>query len=448
MMIISMFFYKIAMGKSILDLNMVTLSFWILGSFTFLPSLVVLLELPILIDHDFWSTKLIYGDFSNKFNAWLIQYWLMIGIPFGAILGRLVITQTHNVKANIIKYDYFDWSSSSKVSNDVLFYSCYIFLIVYLILLILFIDSNNPLFVLLNGGGFVEIMIARNSFSGFDNFVLSFFYNQEVLIIFSLITYGVLLKLNLNKWKVLFYLYFISVCSFSILIGSSGSILFYFISLTMMRYFILGKFINKYFILPIVLSIFLMFLFFKTSDETTVVQLFEQILTRVFFDQSKGFYYALQIFPEVNPFIGFSSSAVWLNELLSGTSSLDYGHILMENYNLQGVIGGTSGHFTSIFVTEMYSNFGYLGVLIGPIWAGVVIYCVHHLFMAGEQTIILRAFYTYIAIFGFGYFSDFVRFYYPVNILKMLFSTLIQLFIITRIVNLIPKKSSNYEIKN
>ena len=66
MMTISIFFYKLAMGESVFNLNMVSASFWILGFFIFLPSLVILLELPILIDQNNPTTSYIYGDFNNN----------------------------------------------------------------------------------------------------------------------------------------------------------------------------------------------------------------------------------------------------------------------------------------------------------------------------------------------------------------------------------------------
>jgi hypothetical protein len=60
MLTISMFFYKLAMEESVFNFNMVSASFWILGFFIFLPSLVILLELPILIDQEKKDMKITY----------------------------------------------------------------------------------------------------------------------------------------------------------------------------------------------------------------------------------------------------------------------------------------------------------------------------------------------------------------------------------------------------
>ena len=169
MLTISMFFYKLAMGESVFNLNMVSTSFWILGFFIFLPSLIILLELPILIDQSNPTTSSTYGDFNNKLKAWLMQYWLMIGIPIGALIGRLIISQ--KVKINIKPIDFKNkkWPVSLRISQNTLFYSCLLYLILYSSILFLSLGSNNPLTVLLNGGDFIEMMISRNSFTGLNS---------------------------------------------------------------------------------------------------------------------------------------------------------------------------------------------------------------------------------------------------------------------------------------
>ena len=140
------------MGESVFNLNMVSASFWILGFFIFLPSLVILLELPILIDQNNPTTSYIYGDFNNKLKAWLMQYWLMIGIPIGALIGRLIISQKIKINTKPIDFKYKKLPVSLRISQNTLFYSCLLYLILYSSILFLSLGSNNPLTVLLKGG--------------------------------------------------------------------------------------------------------------------------------------------------------------------------------------------------------------------------------------------------------------------------------------------------------
>ena len=59
--------YKIGVGKSVFSLNMVSMSFWIFCIIYIIPSLLVLINQPILAD--FSDDIDIYGSFSNKLKA-------------------------------------------------------------------------------------------------------------------------------------------------------------------------------------------------------------------------------------------------------------------------------------------------------------------------------------------------------------------------------------------
>ncbi len=167
------------------------------------------------------------------------------------------------------------------------------------------------------------------------------------------------------------------------------------------------------------------------------------LFSRIFFDQGKGFYYAMQIFPDVNPFLGLSSSAIWFNELLGASTSSDYGFILMYNFSPEAVAIGYGGHFTSIFIAEMWANFGWYGVLLGPLWVGFIIFIVQKFFLRRPLTVITSAYYSHISILGFGYFSDFVRFYYPVNVFLMYFGSLLILAIAALMARIFNRKNKS-----
>ena len=133
-----------------------------------------------------------------------------------------------------------------------------------------------------------------------------------------------------------------------------------------------------------------------------------------------------------------------MHDLFNLESSVDYGHILMENFSPDGVEAGYLGHFTSVFITEMWANFGWIGVICGPLWVGFVIYTVHCLFLRGHKvTIISLAFYAHVSVLGFGYVSDFMRFYYPVNVILIYMGPLLILGCIgsaTKSMRRIPRK--------
>jgi hypothetical protein len=216
--------------------------------------------------------------------------------------------------------------------------------------------------------------------------------------------------------------------------GSTGTIVFYFSVIFFLRYILEGKLIYFTEIVNILLLIMVVFYFFKSEGDQSISLFMNHIFSRIFFDQGKGFYYALQIFPDVNPFLGLSSSAIWFNKLVGAPTSSDYGHILMYNYSPEAVAIGYGGHFTSVFITEMWANFGWYGVLLGPLWVGFILFITQQFFIRTPLTIISSAFYSHITILGFGYFSDFVRFYYPINVFLIYFGPIL-LFTVTALVS-------------
>ncbi len=417
LIITSGYLYRIASSSPLSNPNMISTSFWVLGALCFIPSLLILIDLNPVPDLE--SDNIIYGDFENRLKAWILQYWLLIGIPIGAILARFLFSNfTSNIKSNKFKNtplkDIRIWG---KLSELTLFNTILCFFIISVLYVFVISSKTNPLSIALSGGSTAEILTARNTFQfGIGVPLFDTLFRSDTVLIFSLVAMAMSIKEKKFKWKALFILMFLFVLLLSIIGGSTGSLIFYIAILVYLRYILTGMLIRLKELLAISIIIFLSFAYYKSGDDASVKFIFNHIFARAFFDQTKGFYYSLQIFPNVHPYLYFSSSAVWLNELLFGTYSLDYGHILMYNYIPKAVEAGYAGHFTSIFITEMWSNFGWFGVFLGPIWVGIVISVLHNYLIKKQKSILLLVLYGHLSIFGFGYFSDFVRYYYPVNI--------------------------------
>ena len=90
------YLYRIASSSRLNNPNMISVSFWVLGVICFIPSLLILIDLNPVPDID--SDSIIYGDFNNKLKAWILQYWLLIGIPIGAILARFFLSSSDSIK--------------------------------------------------------------------------------------------------------------------------------------------------------------------------------------------------------------------------------------------------------------------------------------------------------------------------------------------------------------
>lgn len=442
LIITSGYLYRIASCSRLSNPNMISISFWVLGALCFIPSLLILIDLNPVPDVD--SDNIIYGNFDNKLKAWILQNWLLIGVPIGAILARFFLSNFDNIKSrnfkNIPLKDIPIWG---KLSELTLFNTTLCFFIISVFYVFVFSSKTNPLTVALSGGSTAEILTARNTFEfGIGIPLFDTIFRTDTVLMFSLVAMAMSFKVKKNRWKILFVLMLLFVFLLSVIGGSTGSFIFYIAILLYLRYLLVGKLIYLREVIVILFIIFLSFAYFKSDDDASVKFIFNHIFSRAFFDQTKGFYFALQIFPAVNPHLVFSSSAIWLNELFGLTPSLDYGHILMYNYVPEAVKAGYAGHFTSLFITEMWSNFGWIGVLIGPVWVGFVISLFHYYFIYSGKSILSLVYYAHLSIFGFGYYSDFVRFYYPVNIILLYLGPVIIL-----IIGLLVFKFFNFSLK-
>ena len=411
----SAYLYKKVMINSIFKLNMVSMSFWILLILCYLPSFLILIDFSIFsTDYDY----IIYGNFNNKLFAWLILSWLIIAIPIGAIFAKLIIF--NKLKLNN-KIDNFVSLMNIQIGFGIRERILYIVLFIYFILFslqsYLIASEMNPLLTALSGGNHVDISVSRRELSlGTGFFLYDLLFRNDTILIFSLVTFVISLKTKELKWRFLFTCMFLFTIVSGLVGGSTGSIIFYLSVIFYLRYIVIGKLIYLHELLFGLIFIFLIFIYFKSEDNKSIEFMLNHFFGRIFFDQGKGFYYALQIFPNTNPFIGLSSAALWFHNLIDASSSQDYGHILMYNFSPEAVESGYAGHFTSFFITEMWANFGWWGVIFGPLWVGVVIFSVNYIFEIRKFTVISLAYYAHICILGFGYFSDFIRFYYPVNI--------------------------------
>jgi|GEM_PF-4724833 len=412
---ISLLLYKIISGVSIFNLNILSVSFWIFFILCFVPGVIILID-EIFSFRTFEVN--IYGDFYNRLQAWAIQCWLIISLPIGAIAAKKILFSNRKIKTSmgsafsLKKIEIgFDFTPMQ------IYYVISLYFILYSLKTFILLTDTNPLAVALSGGHIVDISASRAQYSvGTGYLLFDKLFGNDSVILLSLVVYAMSLKTRELKWKLLFFcMAFFNILT-GIIGGSTGTIVFYFSVVFFLRYILIGKLIYYSELIIIISLITLIFYFFKSESDQSFDFLMSHMFSRIFLDQAKGFYYALQIFPDVNPFLGLSSSAIWFNELIGASTSPDYGYILMYNYSPEAVAFGYGGHFTSVFITEMWANFGWYGVLLGPLWVGFVLFIVQQFFLRKTLTVISSAYYSHIAILGFGYFSDFVRFYYPINV--------------------------------
>ena len=136
--------------------------------------------------------------------------------------------------------------------------------------------------------------------------------------------------------------------------------------------------------------------------------------------QLSGTYIAKEIFPDLHPFIYFSSTGKILNVFMGEQTNPSYGVITMSFYDPMGVANGKAGHMTSNYLAEAWSNFGYWGLIISPIYVGAIVQLTNLFFLSKPKTVFSVATYTYISV-NLTYSSELIPFYYPLQLGVTLF---------------------------
>ena len=129
------------------------------------------------------------------------------------------------------------------------------------------------------------------------------------------------------------------------------------------------------------------------------------------------------IFPADHAFIGLSS----LSQALSNIFGVEYieraARITMQAFNPAGVAAGTAGVMNSLYVAEAWANFGLLGVLLSPLWVGIVIQTLYIFFLKSPKSPFHLAFFVAFSTGG-SITGGFNEYLYNPNLLLISFFAL------------------------
>ena len=422
--ILSVFLYEKLTNKSIFKINMLNIPFWVLLIFASIQSLLILIDVSILGSID--DNLPIYESLENRLLVWSYIHWAMIGMPIGGLILKNLINEPIEYNLNQ-KNSHFLGGGNECIgyAKNIILALTFIFILV----LILSINQNTPIMAMVLGSSSEELLALRGQQSEGNLLlkILKSILSYDVIQIFSLTAYFFMIQ-GKKDWTFTFYITFFACIFYGVVTGSTGSLVFYIAPLIYLRYLILNKFYSIYKIaIGIVLFIIFYISYKLQGDYDDFSMILKHIFNRIFFDQLKGLYYSFVVFPDFHDHLYFSSTAKWAHDFLSLYYSLDYGHILMSIYSPAGYDAGYASHFTSIFLTEIWSNFGFLGIIAGPVWAGIFVYFVFYIFSKYQKSLFSNILYANMSIVGFGYFSSFQSFYYPVRILIIYLSTYILL---------------------
>lgn len=155
-----------------------------------------------------------------------------------------------------------------------------------------------------------------------------------------------------------------------------------------------------FFYLSLLALALILLAYFFVTDVVNPLALFSYnsgIGGRILLSQSAGTYMAFEHFPKTNDFIGLASISGFMNNILGVQGSDTAARILMTIFRPLRVEDGTAGVMNSLFIAEAWANFGFIGVIIAPLYVGFLVQLLFLFFLKSRKTPIMLGLFAYLS---------------------------------------------------
>jgi len=263
----------------------------------------------------------------------------------------------------------------------------YVYLILRRIPIVSFFSSGSSydlaLFRIDAGRNFTGNQYIRNIFSVFFAPFLSY------------VAYGYYRLYHHSSYRIWFWCSVLVAVAALTYDGEKAPVIFYIFSLFFARTFINGGTSRRSLLqiggIGFVLIVLSYVLFAGSSVNSDT---FTGIFRRIFQSQYAGLPLTLDTFPSRVPFLGIR---ILPNSLLQfvGTEQVRSSRVILEIWAPSSVVAGTGGVINTLFVAEAWAAFGWIGLMLSPLWVGFVLQLLHNSFMSLPKTPLTVALLSY-----------------------------------------------------
>lgn len=411
----SAYLYRAATGEPVWRINMVSYAFMLLIAIAFMGSTLIALDKPWL-GYDPPSMRDHYmGETDPRMKVWGMVMWMFIGMPLGGVIVN-AIAGGKTIRERMLAFRESPVVGGLGMSRRTLFWVVLTASVIAGAFNMYYRPETSALTAVLSGEGVVGGQVVRRaSVYGSQNLVVSLLFNVATLTMLNLIAFAMALETKALRWRVLFLSGLAIIAFLAVSRGTVSDIGWYLLGLGVTRSMMGGPFVRPVEGVAVAALIGVMFSFFKGYADFSLTEVLGvYVRNRLVYSQLFGSYLAFDVFPRHQDFLLFSSTGRIIHDLLHLPFNESYGIVLMQFYNWEGVQAGSAGHMTTNFMGEAWSNFGWVGVVLAPLWVGGVVQCVHRWFIARERSAVHIGIYAYLAT-SFGYASDLIGFYYPLG---------------------------------
>lgn len=208
--------------------------------------------------------------------------------------------------------------------------------------------------------------------------------------------------------KSLKYIMIILSMLFLLTTSEKAPIIFYILALYISSGFAKNKILKVNFklIASFVFVVFFIYYFIVADDFNEIKNL---VFERIFFAQMAIVYYSLDYYNSTN-FIGLSSLGGFFNKLFQLPVEKASSEVLMASYFHEMLAGG-GWNINGIYISDAWSNYGVIGVVVAPIYVGFVV-AVLYLFLVRVRGTFGKALLVYCSAMSFSFLTSFNLYIY------------------------------------
>lgn len=397
-LIISIILFKRVSGSlSLMRPNLVSLIFYysLLVS-SFIGSLLIVLD----IDHYYMINKLDHEVY--RYIGFAAVSFVMVFLP----LTMLAVSKMAGFDAKSEYAAYLKKPVQKTFSQGSEFYLLFLGLSLVCMLAVAYTLLKTiqlPILELLKGNlselGNLRIEAARN-FRG--NVYIRNIFAIALTPLMSLIAYVYMVKTKQLKWFFLFWALFGCAIVISVYDLSKSPIFFYIIMFILVRIYIGKTVLTRGKITALLIAgssaIVLMYVFIQDVKEIGAFFSYNSgPIGRIILAQISPTFLHLDIFGNSLPFLNGSS----LPSIITKWFDIDQvrsARLVMANAFPNRIEDGTGGVLNTLFIAEAYANFGYLGIIFGTIYVGVLVQLIYIIFIRLPKNPIFLCLFIYFSI--------------------------------------------------
>lgn len=394
LLVISFIIFYSLNDNSLFKINYISFLFWMYIVFGIFGAFIIYSG---IVDETYFVQAFYNNNLAKQWGMFSIIYGLF-GILIGIVIVNIMVSKSLSIK----------WTKYYNKNIEILKFKKEIFFLLIIACIptvyYIYMIHPSPLYMIFLGYDSFSVAIRRNEVTEFFDGV-GIIKGISIIFIQILAIYTFLYYFNKRK-KILLFLISFSLASYVLLMtGEKANFIIFVFSIILSYVYSVSKINFKYisFIFMIIIFIiFFMYIFIMNSDLNNILF---KINERIFIAQAIAPFLSFDYYINHN-FIYFNSMESSIFKIFNEEKVQRSSELFMTHY-YPGMREQGGWNINGIYIHEAFSNFGFLGLILAPIYVGVINGLIIQFFIKQKKTILNVTFFSYLSADIFSILTSF-----------------------------------------